>query len=304
MPYPVNFSCAYVDYRNVLKTTIAQHFNEKSGRFKKENNSVILSTCHRIEEYLDTDTGYHKDNFGSLNSNVKYLTESADVLERLSRIVSGVDSWILGEKYIAQQVFNAFQKTTSDSPLSWLGNKAIEIGLRAKVGSGLIAHVDYPDIALNIIDQMLRGKIQSILIVGGGMLGRSVFEKAEINGWDNIYVISRNPKKMRKMGYQNALKLSQAEPVINKKFAVIIATTDMTPIYKTEIENFLERKECRAVIDLSAASQLPRSKNYVHMYDQIFIDEVLRANKIIAPKVPDTMRLISDMVKIQMHNVL
>ena len=300
----IDFSCAYVDYRSVSKTTIAQHFNERSGGFKKEDNSVVLSTCHRIEEYSDITTAYHRENFGSLASNIKFLTGSEGVLERLSRIVSGADSWILGEQYIAQQVLNAFRKTSNNSPLSWLGNKAVEIGLKAKADSGLIANIDYPDIALNVVDKILQGKVRSILVVGGGMLGRSVAEKAQSNGWNDVYIVSRNPKKMRKMGYQNALKLSQVAPITGEGLAVIIATMDVTPTYRTEIETFLERKKCGAIIDLSAAPQLSRSKNYVHMYDQIFTDEVLSANRIIAPKIPDTIRLISDMVKIQMHNAL
>src|SRR5688500_5433030 len=112
------------------------------------NEGVIVSTCNRVEVHADV-AGYH-EGFTSLK---RFLSESREVpmdelaeplyihyeddaAEHLFSVVAGLDSMVLGEPQILEQVRAAFQRAREEdacgAALSPLFRYAFRAGRRAR----------------------------------------------------------------------------------------------------------------------------------------------------------------------------
>jgi glutamyl-tRNA reductase len=297
-------ACAYIDYTHVSKEAMTNLFNQHaSTHIKLSPNEARLYTCQRAEIYR-VDGVPRLDEFTKVVDHVNISQGYKDVLERMLTIASGLNSWFLGEKYIASQLVRSFEATTTNPELLQLSQLAYKYGRSIRDDTGLVAKADYPDVALELLSE--RANLDNdcaIIIFGGGMLGLSSADTFAADGFQDIKLVTRNPKKLRKKAVSNhqSLKLMNLRDELkSKKFVAVLATLNITPQYASEINSFLDTSNCIGIAELSALPlqrTIRRDVPYFHMYGDEFAEKIATYNEMISHIVPKAQKAIKKTIK-------
>ena len=151
--------------------------------------SVLIQTCNRIELYLVSEHGDRTvksavallENRASLEPQeaskaVEYAV-NGDALSHLLRVTSGLESMVIGEEQVINQVWNAYleaEKMKASGPvLSQVFNRAVNVGRRVrretKINRGAVSVGSAAvELAENLLGS-LNGK--KILVMGAGETG-------------------------------------------------------------------------------------------------------------------------------------
>ncbi|MFM0204685.1 hypothetical protein PQR53_33150 [Paraburkholderia fungorum] len=305
-----NFICHFVDHGMIEKQAISDYLEDTFQRTIpdiSEGQAAVLVTCQRAELYCfgELNRELAAEILGPLMDNAHTIRGTTKVLRRLSEIAAGAHSWLLGEEYIEHQVQRAFSHTKENTQLRWLGNKAIQIAKKVKVQHEFRSIRDYPEIALDIAeDATKRWSVDenALFIIGGGMLGRALVNAALQRNWNEITLITRTPKKLRRLLSNKCIisKLSDL-PTVNPGcgFCIVIASLDLDDDYKQRIAELASSVNCFGIIDLSARRTFsaPPSDLYIHMYGKRFSDIVTKNNFELGIKLPELLGAISDMAE-------
>ena len=170
---------------------------------------VALSTCNRSEFYfLETSGGDGYDRlkrlltrrFGTSNQELErylYVCEDYHAILHLFRVVSGLDSMIVGEEQIigqARQAYNAAEQAgAAPGLLSRLFQQASRAGRRVRRETGIggnalsVSRVCV-ELARSAVGEL---SASSVLVVGAGEAGRAAAEALSIAGVKEITVTNR-----------------------------------------------------------------------------------------------------------------
>lgn len=170
---------------------------------------VLLSTCNRMEIYYWSDQpdtarrsilehflGEGRDGAGIASH--FYCHHGALALEHLCRVLSGLDSMVLGETEIFGQVKTAYQMALDAGVTSALANKtfqkAFSIGKRVRSESQIhCGATSVGSVAVELAEQIfgdLTGT--SVLILGAGEMSRVTGRALHARGAEGIYVANRS----------------------------------------------------------------------------------------------------------------
>lgn len=199
------------DTPEIFKTINKQRKDKFTHDILRDNlsglyqNIVLLKTCQRIEMYILTEgnvseieiklyelyKNYFSDDYFK---NVK-IYPAKDGMIHLIRLVSGLESFIVGESEIYDQVKNLSEKYHEDGLsndyLNDLFVKSLKIGKEIKDGVLNKNHIQsYPQILLEFIkDKGVHNK--NILILGNGLLSQTISKFLLEN---NIQINLYNPE--------------------------------------------------------------------------------------------------------------
>ncbi|MDR1159725.1 MAG: glutamyl-tRNA reductase [Syntrophomonadaceae bacterium] len=192
---------------------------EKGYAFLAENDavegSVILSTCNRMEVYVttkDINRGfaaqmeyfrkYSHLETGGFQSYI-YQLSCNEAMLHLFRVISGLDSMILGEAQILKQVKEAYRTAVAydatDSVLNILFHKAMFVGKRVHTDTNIdryptsISHAA-ADLAVNELGNLADKKI---LIVGAGEIGEITVQCLLQHGAQSVVISNRTLERAR-----------------------------------------------------------------------------------------------------------
>ncbi|MBI3741453.1 MAG: glutamyl-tRNA reductase [Chloroflexi bacterium] len=180
--------------------------------------SVVLSTCNRIEIYAVTDDRVRgeqslRDFFESRRelisiplTNSLYAHHDRAAAQHLLGVACGLDSMILGEFEILGQVRAAYeianQHKTAGAILTALFHRAIHSGKRARAETGIgrgAASVASAAVAL-AREQIGDLTEKNILVIGSGEMGQRTAQNLRADGVRSLYVVNRT--------YDHALKIA------------------------------------------------------------------------------------------------
>ena len=152
------------------------------------DNGIFLSTCNRTEFYsfckrtdIKVFDAYLENLTGKnihLRKNDQYLFSNNEAFKHLLRVMTGIDSMIVGEPDIFGQVKKSFQNSKEfqylDTDLEIIFNRAINFSKEIRSETELSKN------PLSI-DSLVESKIlelekKSILIIGGGDVGRALIK--------------------------------------------------------------------------------------------------------------------------------
>ncbi len=175
--------------------------------------AVILTTCNRTEIYATTrniEKGqkvlleFLKDYAGfddwAINQYI-YLSNCYEAILHLFRVVSGLDSMILGEAEILGQVKDAYQfamdAKTSDSVLNTLFQKAIYIGKKVRTETEIDKHsLSVGNAAVKLAESSLGSLTdKAVLVIGAGKMGEISARSLMANGVKTVIVSNRSYDK-------------------------------------------------------------------------------------------------------------
>jgi glutamyl-tRNA reductase len=208
--------------------------------------SVLIQTCNRIELYLVSEHGDR-----TVKSAVEYLenrasahTEEAckaveysvnrDALSHLLRVTSGLESMVIGEDQVINQVWNAYleaEKANATGPvLSLLFNRAVNVGRRVRRETGISkGAVSVGSAAVELAENLLKGlSDKKILVMGAGETGTLVAKAMARRCLSPIFIANRTYERALRLAKElggEAVKFNKLDEVLRDADVVFCATS-------------------------------------------------------------------------------
>ncbi len=201
---------------------------------------VLIQTCNRIELYLVSEDGYKtvKSAVEYLSSRASGHTEEAfeaieyavnlDAVNHLLQVASGLESMVIGEDQVINQVWNAYleaEKAKAVGPnLSLLFNRAVNAGRRVRLETGINkGAVSVGSAAVELAENLL-GSLndKKILIMGAGETGTLVAKAMARRCLNPIFIANRT--------YERAFRLAEelgGQAVTFDKLGQVLVNADV-----------------------------------------------------------------------------
>ena len=172
--------------------------------------SVVVSTCNRVEFYVATHSQAH--GFEAINAilgnhglemrgDAFFRRETEDAVRHLFRVVSGLDSMVLGETEILGQVKKAYQtaqeaKATSRH-LNKLFQRAFNVAKEVRTQTNITrGSVSVGSVAVELAERIF-GKLASchVMILGAGEMSELTAGALQARGVKSIFVANRSHER-------------------------------------------------------------------------------------------------------------
>ncbi|MFB6285216.1 MAG: glutamyl-tRNA reductase [Candidatus Bipolaricaulia bacterium] len=176
-----------------------------------EHESVLLSTCNRIEIYGVTerdmswiweDLTAELSRLGGMDATclqtASYLHQGSAAGEHLFRVATGLDSLVLGESQILHQVKRAKEQAEAQDTigpvLHQLFRQAIRLGKRARTETDINRYpVSMASIGVDQAEQRLGSLVgRTALIVGAGKIGGLAARRLNERGVQEVRLANRS----------------------------------------------------------------------------------------------------------------
>ena len=256
--------------------------------------SVLIQTCNRIELFLVSDC---RDR--AVKSAVEYLanracdhTEEAckaieysvnrDALNHLLRVTSGLESMIVGDDQVINQVWNSYleaEKAKATGPvLSLLFNRAVNVGRRIRKETGISKGAVSVGSATVELAEHLLGSLREkkIVVMGVGEIGTLVSKAMARRCLSPVLIANRTYERALRLADElggTAVKFDKLEEVLVDADLVICSTSAPHYLLTKELTSKLMKERQNAndllIIDISnprnmeeAIKELPHVRLY------------------------------------------
>jgi glutamyl-tRNA reductase len=222
---------------------------------------VVLSTCNRIEIYFHYEKCCSDKAYDAISRNLEffkksdirerkyfYNLEGDQAVEHLFKVVSGLESLVLGEDQIVTQVKNGFKlsldNNLSSAVLTRMFNKAFEAGKRVRTetainqGSASISSAAVELLCKELPD--IREK--KIILIGTGVMGELATVNLVKRNCKYLFVTNRTFSKAVELAEKHNITAFEAEKLdeyLPDADVVMVATGAQNHIItKSRIETF------------------------------------------------------------------
>jgi glutamyl-tRNA reductase len=243
--------------------------------FRGIHESVILSTCNRLEVYAvtgDVAAGYAAIQrflvglqslpFEELLPYL-YFREGEEAVEHLMRVAAGLDSLILGEPQILGQVAQALTQAqaggTAGPVLSQLFAHAVHTGKRARCETEISRHTTSVShaaarLARDAFGDLCEGRV---LIVGAGETAELVAGAMVAEGARRITCINRSYERAERLAQQfggRAAHWGHLADALAESDVIITATgAPHTVIHRDDVAQALPRRHGKPLVIVDVA---------------------------------------------------
>ncbi len=229
--FGISHKVAAVDLRDKASFTpadIPAALELLNGRFHFAE-SLILSTCNRTEIYAIAEAGRitrrefetffreQKPQISEDELQKFYFENGPDAIRHLFRVVSGVESMILGEPQIQGQVKDAhkiaFNAHASGNFLNKLFNMAVVVGKRVRTETDLCkGAVSVAFAAVELAEKIFKDlSNKRVLLIGSGETGTLVARNLQDKGVSQITITNRTASKAQNLARElNGLSMDFA----------------------------------------------------------------------------------------------
>lgn len=168
---------------------------------------VVISTCNRTEYYAvvsdargaETLYGVLVEQVGAeLTRDHTYAKEGAKAAHHLCRVVSGLDSMVLGETEIFGQVKKAYQMSLESGATSRMLNKlfqkAFGVGKKVRTHTGIQeGQTSVGSVAVDLAEKIFGHLRDSqVMVIGAGEMSRTTAQSLLSRGAHSIFVTNRS----------------------------------------------------------------------------------------------------------------
>ena len=203
------------------------------------DNGVFLSTCNRTEFYsfckrteiknFDTFLERLTGRDINLRKNDQYLFSNNDAFKHLLRVMTGIDSMIVGEPDIFGQVKKSFQNSKTfnylDSELEVIFSRAIS--LTKEIRSNTQLSKNPLSIASLVENKILETKQKPVLVIGAGDVGKALIKRLKDKDYD-ISLYNRSDIEVE--GIQSK-SLERVKKDIKDYQIVVVAAASENPFF-------------------------------------------------------------------------
>jgi glutamyl-tRNA reductase len=284
--------------------------------------SVLIQTCNRIELYLVSKNGDRtvKSAIQLLESRMPANNLQADkaieysvnreALNHLLRVTSGLESMVVGEDQVINQVWNAYleaEKANASGPvLSLLFNRAVNVGRRVRRETGISkGAVSVGSAAVELAENLLENlNEKKILVMGAGETATLVAKAMARRCLSPIFIANRTHERAQRLAEElggKAVKFDKLNEVLVDADVVLCATSAphylLTKELLTKVLSSRQNKNALLVIDISnprnveeAIKELPK----VELYSIDDLTSIAELNKLERQKSMQEAKKIVD----------
>ena len=261
---------------------------------------MIISTCNRTEIYFEFENHLGQENKflhsvvkelvvfkkykDSLSPHLNNLTGSYKVANHLFRLVSGLESMIIGEFQIVEQLKDAYYFSKKHKMLGPILGRMIQKSLETgkyirtntEIGRGAVS-VSYA--AVEQITNNYDLKNAKFLCVGLGETSKLSIRHLHQKGIKKIKITNRTKSKLNafctELGYESILFTDYKKEILNSD-VVIFSTSSKSPLLtKKDLEQKIKkRKNKLLLVDLSVPRNLSHDLEEVNNIEIINIDNL------------------------------
>ncbi len=304
----INHKSANLDVREKFS------FNDDSSslllrRIKKIayiNEVLLVCTCNRTEIYIESKNGAQDiknwlEKESEFNSFTDYMYDyqEEDAIEHLFKVVSGLDSMVIGESEVLGQVKKAYkvalENKTIDGKLKRLFEYSFAVAKNVRtntdIGGNAISFMYTSILLIKKIFSSIDDK--SCLLIGAGQMTELALKYLQSNNVNDITICNRKEEKGKKLATTNQCKyyhLNNLSNIIQNYDIIITSTSSSLPLIgKGNIESALEKRNNKSIviIDLGVPRDVEsqiKSLDNVYLYTIDDLGEVIEKNYKIREK--------------------
>ena len=243
------------------------------------DNGIFLSTCNRTEfnsfcprieiKKFDAHLEQILGRGLEVRKNDQYLFSDNDAFAHLLRVMTGIDSMIVGEPDIFGQVKKAYENSRSfgylNSNLDSIFSKSINITKEIRSATNLSKNpVSIASLVENII---LKEGHSPVLIIGAGDVGKPLLKRLIANGYE---VALFNRSKVEVDGIKSN-PLSKLTKNINEFKTIVVAAPSDKEFFGSKD---FKTSEDRLIFDLAIPRNLDGSLNNLKNFKLLTLDEI------------------------------
>lgn len=255
------------------------------------SEAVVISTCNRMEVYVavmeDDVAGAELRVKESLGFDVSdrvhfYESKSTEAMKHLCRVVSGLDSMVLGETEIFGQVKKAYQyaleATATGGVLNKVFQKSFGVGKRVRTETMIQSgQTSVGSVALDLAEKIFSDlKDSTVMVIGAGEMSRITLQSMVLRGVKKVYVTNRSYDKAEALASEvggEAVKFDEWSKVLGCVDVVISSTGATEPVVRVaDIEAVRRLRKYRPLFMIDIA--VPRDIEHavgeieeVYLYD-------------------------------------
>ncbi len=204
---------------------------------------VVLSTCNRTEYYVAADDHriareelreFLQSHAGMrLRAEHLYEMERAEVARHLCRVVSGLDSMVLGETEIFGQVKKAYRAALESGSTSRILNKlfqkAFGVGKKVRTHTGIQeGQTSVGSVAVDLAEKIFGHLRHSrVMLIGAGEMSRTTAKSLLSRGAHSIFVTNRSLDRAEELAREldgQAVRFDDWQRVLEEVDVVISST--------------------------------------------------------------------------------
>lgn len=265
---------------------------------------VIVSTCNRTELYIVADqlhTGeYYAKTFLESWFRISkeefvphlYVKTNNGAVEHLFRVVSGLESLVIGETQILGQVKQAFQAAlqagTTGTLFNHLFKQAIKLGKKThtqtEIGQNAVS-VSYAAVELGkkLFTSFAK---KTILLVGAGKMSELTAKHFKASGVNNVIVVNRTFSKAQELAavfHGTAYPWENLAHALLEADVVVSSTGAKQHVITNELVQSVlaDRKKPLFFIDIAVPRDIDPSVNQLDnafLYNMDDLEEIVAAN--------------------------
>ncbi len=289
---------AFKDKRSALKTIRSM---------ENVDECVLLQTCNRIELYIVSEESekvaekaknFFAKRAGTLAEEAAKAIEcslNSDSLRHILRLTSGLESMVIGEDQILNQVWDAYLEAedakTSGIVLKHLFIRAMSVGRRVRKETGVNKGAVSIGSAAVELAELLLGKLdqKKILVMGAGEIGTLVAKALARRCLNPLFIANRTYARAVKLAEAlsgRAVKFDKLEEAITDADVVICSTA--APHYlltKDLVSKFMKQRQNKndlVIIDISNPRNVEKTTQEVEkvkLYDIDDLQLIAESNK-------------------------
>jgi glutamyl-tRNA reductase len=254
--------------------------------------SLVLSTCNRTEFYLagaDREKafaalGEHLLNrFGLVPNEHFYRKSTQDAAVHLCRVVSGLDSMVLGETEIFGQVKKAYAAAhgagVTGGVLNKVFQRAFSVGKKVRNSTGIQeGQTSVGSVAVDLAEKIFGHLRDSqVMVIGAGEMSRTTAQSLLSRGAHSMFVTNRSYDKAvdlaAKMG-GSAIRFDDWEDSLSKVDIIISSTGAPHHVIKPDhIAKVRRKRKYRPLFMIDIA--VPRDIDpRVSQIDEVYLYDV------------------------------
>lgn len=261
--------------------------------YKDIEAGVILSTCNRVELYAtakDTKNAiaalkeflsdYHHRQLSTIEPYL-YTYIGKEAIRHLFCVATGLDSQIIGESQILEQVRHAYQEAmmveATDRLLDTIFDNAIRVALRVRQETGISAgKISIASTVAELIKSKCGSvKNKKILIIGVGKISKLLTRYLKKKGADTVFIANRTFEKARRLALQINAKVIRFDGLKERlKDADVIISATASPHSILKKEDLQGIKKPLLIIDLAVPRDVDPQVKYIKGVSLFCLDDL------------------------------
>lgn len=273
------------------------------------DEGVIISTCNRVEVLLTTPSISGQaiegvKSFLSEKANVAvnefdehlYIHQAQDAVNHVYRVVSSLDSMVVGEPQILGQIKDAYREAmdsrASGTVLNHLLQKAFSTAKRVRTETGIATHAVSVSYAAVELARKIFGELagMKILLIGAGEMAELAIEHLRAQHVSQITIANRTLERALALARRfdgQAISLDEIPAQLVNVDIVVTSTSSPEPVISANmVRSVLRARKHKPLffIDIAVPRDIEpevNSLSNVYLYDIDDLEGLVRENRAI-----------------------